>query len=161
MTSHYAEVQPPASLDLILRTRLNALLEREGLTVSHAAREAGWSLSAAYRRLYLDPAGGAKYRRLHVCDVDELLSALGLSPLDVLQPVLLGGDRELLTWVGEHTPADPLPSRALLDQYISDQEGVERVDRMCGQGLLAIYGDRDDRSTWYLRLTPAGQRALS
>ena len=33
-------------------------------------------------------------------------------PDAMLRPALLDRDRELLVWIAEHTPSDPLPSKA-------------------------------------------------
>jgi hypothetical protein len=160
MPAHHTPIHPPPSLDLILRSRLAQLLTREGVAYADAARRAGWAESTLYRRLNTDPTD-PNYRRLHVSAADELLAALELSPDELLQPVLLEGDRELLVWVGMRTPADPLPSSALWSDL--EARAGQRVLCLQQQGLLALCGaadDLEDASRWYVRLTPAGQRAL-
>lgn len=158
MTEH-TPIHPAPSLNAIVRRRLAALIARQGTGAAAAARAAGWSESTLYRRLHNDPADQANYRRLHVCDADQLLQGLGLSPDDLLQPVLLPGDRELLVWVGERTPSDPLPSRAVYMALEAEQR--HRVYQLEQQGLLVVCGpDTEDPDSWYVRLTAAGQRAL-
>lgn len=152
---------PPTPYDTILRTRLQALLQLHGVSVGKAARAAGWAESTLHRRLNTDASDTNNYRRLHAGDVDQLLAALGLPPDAVDQPVLLPGDRDLLVWVGEHTPADPLPSRATLQGAAVAVPNYDRlVSRLADQGLLRVIDTTPDPDSWILRLTPAGQRAL-
>jgi len=157
-TTHRPTVTPP-TCDVILRTRLAALIDLHAPSTAEAAKRAGWSESTLYRRLHTDPTDRDNYRRLHASDLDAMLGALGLDPDAVLQPVLLDGDRDLLVWVAERTPADPLPSRAGWADQCEGAAG-RRLRRLVRQGLLQVFGDPDDPHTWYIRLTPAGQRAL-
>lgn len=161
MTTHQL-AKPAPTYDTTLRTRLTALIALHAPSAAAAAAAAGWAESTLYRRLNLDPDDGSNYRRLNSSDVDQLLTGIGLPADAALQPALLPGDHDLLVWVAERTPADPLPSKALHSKVVhTGRLELRSVRRMRLQGLLDLCGDPDDQSTWYLRLTPAGQRALA
>ena len=157
-TEHTPVAKPP-TYDTILRTRLAALIKLHAPSKAGAASSAGWAESTLYRRLNLDPNDSNNYRPLAAGDVDELLAGIKLTPDALLQPALLDGDSELLQWVDKRTPADPLPSRAMWMRHCMD-DGTDRLIRLVLQGLLVVCGDPDNQHTWYIRLTPTGQRAL-
>lgn len=161
----HAPIGGPVTLDTIMRARIIDLLALHGISQASAARRAGWATGALYRLLSFEHNDPHKYRQLSMSKVDILLAALGMEPSAVLQPILLSGDDTLLRWVASRTPMDPMPSRAhwsaQCDGSALHDTNEARIVRLQRQGLLTICGDPDDTGTWYLRLTPRGQLALS
>lgn len=140
-------------ISTILRTRLLALLELHGYSITGIAKAMGRSHTWLLRKL--DPEQAAT-RPLTVSDLDEVLAHLGLEPDVLLMPVLLPGDRELLAFVGS-AGSTAFGGGVTVDQVsaVFAQADVA-LSRLSDQGLLTRPTDHPD----HFQITISGALAL-
>lgn len=139
----------PTRIEAVVAARLEALILRAGSSVRAVSLQIGRPAHDLHRRLSL---GSADRRPLRWIDVAEVLEALGLEPLAILDPVLVGPDARILAWIDAPasgtTPTDETIT-ALFD------EGKAALDRLRAQELI-----REDRDRGLI-LTPTGRKALN
>ena len=140
----------PTRIETVIAARLEALILRAGSSVRSVSLQIGRPAHDLHRRLSL---GSADRRPLRWLDVAEVLEALGLDALAILDPVLVGPDARVLAWIAAPagaTVADEKLINALFD------EGPASLARLHAQELV-----RTDDATGAITLTPTGRKALA
>lgn len=131
----------------ILRARLLATMQHAGKTPTGLAVEMGLDRKTWGRKL---KANHGEPRRLAVEDIDAILTHLRLPSTWILRPVLLDGDREVLTSVRSYAVWTSLKADA------PDPERVaQAIVRLRAQGLIDHTTNPD-----MISLTRLGRAAL-
>lgn len=136
-----------------LRARLGVLIESKGVSLTELAERTGRTRTHWYRKLSPPEhygANGAHDRPLTDSDVDEVLAAIGADVSEILRPVLLAGDADVLRWVAGRSP---WPEDA--EQVFTG--GRKAVERLRAQGLIT-FDDGEQRAR--CEVTADGRAAL-
>lgn len=139
----------PTRFEQVIAARLEALILRAGSSVRSVSLQIGRPAHDLHRRLSLD---SADRRPLRWVDVAEILEALGLDGLAILDPVLVGPDARILAWIdapARGALATDLTVNALFD------EAPAALARLRAQALI-----REDQAGC-LTLTATGRKALT
>ena len=131
-------IRRPHLTSAILLARVVAASQRAGLNLTEVAKAAGMPRSALTRRLDLDAE-----RPLRISHLDAVQTALDLEPDELLRPVFLDGDAELLTaandlllYGGDGDIVNGLRALpASMDGRFSPEWYACARARLCAQGL--------------------------
>ncbi len=138
-------ILPAPDFDTQVRARMTHAIESCGLTPRTLANQLGIQKSTVYR--HINPKGATYRRGLTTDAVDGYLEALDAGPDKILRPEISDAMR---TYLEEAATALP-KTRVPLEGHAAEAYAM---------GLLEVFGTKRRRSTYRLRLTDAGHRAL-
>jgi len=118
----------PDTLETVIAARLVALIEKAGTSVRAVSLGLGRTAHDLHRRL---ATGYADRRPLRFEDAEAICAFLGVSPLELLRPVLLSADLRILTWIAERGGE----GRAALASDVFEGARAS-LDRLVSQALV-------------------------